>query len=110
MNPGKPDRLAAICEAFRQGMAQGRDRTLLVTELVARHGIGRSAIYRNLVKGGLHTPMPQAPAAKRASKREAAGDDAADKPRVSRDPCPRCGCRGDFDCGHDRGALGCRFG
>jgi hypothetical protein len=24
---------------------------------------------------------------------------------VHRDPCPRCGCRGDIDCGHSCGRL-----
>jgi hypothetical protein len=27
-------------------------------------------------------------------------------PRVYRDPCPRCGVRGDIGCGHSKGALG----
>jgi hypothetical protein len=26
-------------------------------------------------------------------------------PRVYRDPCPRCGCRGDLDCGHTASVL-----
>jgi hypothetical protein len=26
-------------------------------------------------------------------------------PRVSRDPCPRCGARGGVDCGHSRAPL-----
>lgn len=26
-------------------------------------------------------------------------------PRVNRDPCPRCGARGGFDCGHSRAPL-----
>lgn len=28
------------------------------------------------------------------------------RPAVSLDPCPRCGARGDYPCGHSKGKLG----
>jgi hypothetical protein len=31
------------------------------------------------------------------------------RPRVYRDPCPRCGARGDIDCGHSRPKFGTRL-
>lgn len=49
------------------------------------------------------------PAARRriveAQRRLAAKEAADAAPRVYRDPCPRCGVRGDIGCGHSRGSA-----
>lgn len=40
------------------------------------------------------------------SSRQVAEAEKMAMPRVERDPCHRCGARGDYGCGHDRAPVG----
>lgn len=76
----KPEMAREICAAYEAGEE--------VAAIANRHDVSPSAIYLHLQKAGV--PL-------RSRARTMAMDDA---PRVSRDPCPYCGVRGDIGCRH----------
>ena len=114
------ERTARMCACFKLGMP--------VQEIANTFGVQRPAVYRALITGGLKEPYKareeggsgrpigggqRGYTARRAATRiqHAAAQvqarlAAEAAPRVHRDPCPRCGCRGDVDCGHSRAPLG----
>ena len=97
------------CEAFLRALKSEAEIPDAVGGIAAQEGVERPAIWRRLRAGGVlkaYQPgKPLGPRQKRP-KREEAGAAHNDMPRVYRDPCPRCGARGDYNCGHSKAPLG----
>lgn len=95
------------CEAYRKAMAAGEDITVFVGRLASTEGVQRPAIWRRLRAGGAlpayrssGKKYPYKPLSKYKPRQEVL------PPTVNRDPCPRCGVRGDIPCGHSKVRLG----
>jgi hypothetical protein len=120
-------RLRAICETFLRRIKDGVGSQVAVGELAAMHDVQRPAIWKSLRSGGVIAPY--APSLKggkgrprgggepgyshRRREKSLACSEARNEPRsdqyVDRDPCPRCGVRGDYGCAHTRAPLGTSF-
>jgi hypothetical protein len=105
-----------ICDAYRAALKSGENERDVVGYLSVQYGVQRPAIWRRLRTGGVlppyksergpdGAPLPRKAAKKRlrACEREA---ERAERPRVYRDPCPRCGTRRDIGCAHSQAPLG----
>jgi hypothetical protein len=115
------------CEIYRAAVAAGEDTTDVVGQLATWFDVQRPAIWKRLRRGGAIPPYaPKTYGGKgrpigggasgyserrrkaslsRSTNRAAM----AAAPRVVRDPCPRCGVRGDLPCKHNRTWLGTSF-
>lgn len=111
------------CEAFARSIANGCSSREAVAELAALNDVQRPAIWKRLRAGGIIAPYaPSHTGGKgrprgggmagytenRRERSEAFHDDrrlSLEQPRVDRDPCPRCGVRGDIGCGHSQARL-----
>jgi hypothetical protein len=112
------------CEMYSAAVASGEGPSSVVGELAMMYGVQRPAIWKRLRVGGVipayrkHTkggkgrpPGGGTPGystgrfakALAIAEKNRAEIDAI--PRVDRDPCPRCGARGDIDCGHSHAPL-----
>lgn len=114
----------SVCETFVRAIAAGEPQNDVVRELADREGVQRPAIWRRLRTGGV---LPEYGRRKANGQGRPAGGgnpgysarrrqlaiQAAESQRpdlrpellVDRDPCPRCGARGDFGCGHSQAPL-----
>lgn len=102
-----PSKAKWTCDAYRRAVAAGEDIGTFVGRLAASEGVNRPAIWRRLRAGGALPPYqsqakkyPYKPLGQYRAKSETL------PPVVDRDPCPRCGTRGDLNCGHSRVRLG----
>lgn len=95
------------CEDFRYYMSQGREASDVVGWLAVKHGVERSAIYNRLRRGGVLPPYGTRHnlLARVMRKTEPLTAEEIPARRVYRDPCPRCGTRGDIPCGHNHSPL-----
>lgn len=114
-----------ICAKYQAAIARGEKERDVIGYLAAAYDVQRPAIWRNLISGGLKAPYaPRQSGGKgrphgggtpgwSARRREAAiAHRQAQQPTsapVHRDPCPRCGVRGDVDCGHNKQRIGVSF-
>lgn len=94
------------CAAYRAALAAGEKAEAFVARLARSEGVQRPAIWRRLRSGGAlpkynSTPKkyPYKPKSEYKTHVERTME------RVDRDPCPRCGVRGDIICGHSRAPL-----
>lgn len=105
-----------------------RDKNWPVPRIAALFGVQRQAVWRAFRTAGYEPPgtIARREAAQRrldavyasigtrrpaTSRRESLNEALANAPRVHRDPCQRCGCRGDIECKHRWAPpLGVRFG
>jgi hypothetical protein len=101
------------CQAFIRARASGEEESDIVGYLAEAEGIQRPAIWKRLRQGGA---LPPYNVRRERSGRLAAGiKGQSNEPKfnmaqvVDRDPCQRCGARGDYDCGHRRVRLGTQF-
>lgn len=89
-------------EEYLDLLRRGYEKRDAVLFLAARHGVVTSAIYNRLRRADVLPPYNP----RRQMVRHSSGDLVADGEiiarRVERDPCPRCGTRGDIRCGHRR--------
>lgn len=93
----------SVCETFVRAIAAGEPQNDIVRELANREGVQRPAIFRRLRTGGVLTPYKPGKPKGRRNARFADVQPQLDLPAaVDRDPCPRCGVRGDFGCAHSR--------
>lgn len=105
------ERTIRTCEQFKHALKSGIEPGDFVGYLSEREGVHRPAIWKRLRTGGALPDYNKG----NPTGRKAAGimdaDSKADRiiptrPPVYRDPCPRCGIRGDLPCGHSRVRLG----
>lgn len=122
---GVTSRCRLICEAFVRGISAGELSRTIVSELAARFDVQRPAIWKALRVGGVLAPY--APRQDGGAGRPLGGGEPgytehrrersvevaiARRPEfppeqfVDRDPCPRCGVRGDIGCSHSRAPIG----
>jgi DNA-binding MarR family transcriptional regulator len=115
------------CEAFAAAIGRGATSGEAVSELAARYDVQRPAIWKRLRDGGLIAPYaPRQNGGKgrplgggtpgyTATRRERSKEHHEQlearplPPRIDRDPCPRCGVRGDIGCAHSRVPIGTAF-
>lgn len=103
-----------------------RDEKLKVAEIAARLGITVPAVYRAFRRQGYFLATMKEPNLPRARKpadllppdplpsqrpgtpgaKAIAEQERMALPRVERDPCGRCGARGDYGCGCRRASVG----
>jgi hypothetical protein len=117
------DKIRRTCDLFSRAIAAGEDRSDVVGQLAAADGVERPAIWRRLRTGGVLPPYKTARTKEYSAsyadknRREIASAKLRAQlkasleatPRASRDPCPRCGTRGDVGCSHHRAELGTGF-
>jgi DNA-binding MarR family transcriptional regulator len=121
-----PPETRRMCEEFRRRIRLGEDEKQIVADLAAQHDVQRPAIWKRLRSGGIvaeYAPRREGGKGRpvgggvpgyTAERRRKSHDHsearacvlAARQPPVDRDPCPRCGVRGDVGCGHSRAPLG----
>jgi DNA-binding MarR family transcriptional regulator len=111
-----------ICERFRDALAAGKTSNEAVGELAALNDVQRPAIWKRLRAGGVIAPYAQQQSGGKGrpigggeygyterrrgrSLAEAARHEPRQDQFVDRDPCPRCGVRGDLGCRHNRAAA-----
>lgn len=102
----KPDAIRRVCDAYLEAVARGKNITTTIAWLSEAEGVGRPAIWRRLRSGGA---LPPYSTRTNKTARRTRSEIVIEKlfaPRVDRDPCPRCGVRGDIDCGHSKAPLG----
>lgn len=103
-------RTERICELYKKAVSCGEDGSDVVGYLAAMEGVQRPAIYKRLRQGGLLPPYPSDQRPRRYQpyipRLERKVVHREMPPRVYRDPCPRCGARGDVECGHSKARLG----
>lgn len=89
------------CSEFARLMAQGSSQIEVVRWLANRDRVGKQAIYKRLRNGGALPPYGTkiTPNRKPGKALPIPGDEIAAR-RVFRDPCVRCGVRGDIGCKH----------
>jgi hypothetical protein len=98
---------ARTCEVYRKATAAGESPGDVVGYLAKWFGVQRPAIWRRLRTGGVlpkyneGSPIGRKPAGIRENRTRTPLP-----PTVSRDPCPRCGVRADYGCGHSHIRLG----
>lgn len=101
---GLPLLVRQRCEAFVRALANGETPSVIVGQLAEAHGVQRPAIWRNLRSGGVIAPYKHR--ARRGPVEIAQATKEASVPDpVGRDPCPRCGVRGDIGCHHRKARL-----
>lgn len=92
------------CERYLKLLAAGIDHGTAIERLAEAEGMKREGIRGRLRSGGALKPYAsELPGYVRASIRRgpmAVGKIVVTSQPVYRDPCSRCGARGDFDCGH----------
>lgn len=101
------------CALYTRAIAGGEESRDVITHLSEMYGVQRPAIWKRLRAGGV-LPGYGLQVIDRRVGRAAAGVSrhktldryAVLPPKISRDPCPRCGVRGDIPCGHSRNRLG----
>jgi hypothetical protein len=116
-----------ICEDFARSIGNGSTAGEAVAALAALHDVQRPAIWKRLRNGGVIPPyaprqdggkgrpagggVPGYTAVRRRRSQDHREQQEAKPlpPRIDRDPCPRCGVRGDFGCSHSRAQLGTSF-
>jgi DNA-binding MarR family transcriptional regulator len=103
------------CEAFLRAVRADTEVPVAVALLAERYGTERSAIWRRLRSGGVLSPYrPKSKAGRRQPyipRSERHIPVRVLPSPVRRDPCPRCGVRGDIGCKHSGAAqLGMLFG
>jgi hypothetical protein len=77
--------------------------------LAAQDGVERRAIWKRLRTGGVLPADDTQVGYKAAGLTREHRDFVIGGVLVDRDPCPRCGVRGDIPCGHSRAPLGMRL-
>lgn len=114
---GVSDRVRSICLSFKAAVGAGTNPREIVRDLAAKFDVQRPQIWRTLRQGGVlpeYAPrkdggkgrphgggVPGYTANRRARSMEIAEAKAIPlAPQVCRDPCHRCGVRGDFGCAH----------
>lgn len=120
-------RTIEICERYKRSLELGDPQSATVGELAAMFDVQRPAIWKALRNGGVIPPYtPRQDGGKgrpvgggvpgyTAVRRQRSQDHREQQetkplpPRIDRDPCPRCGVRGDFGCSHSRAQLGTAF-
>jgi hypothetical protein len=105
--PGIQHQTQSTCAIYSAAIAAGENPSDVVGELASSAGVNRPAIWKRLRAGGIIPPYRNKLANTRATRRTnlQLAQAARGMARVERDPCPRCGCRGDYPCGHDRTPL-----
>ncbi len=100
----------ATCAEYQRMLPKlGHAQT--ITTLAELHGVRRGAIEMRIRRGGLLPPYRVGTRIQRTRRQQAESLETANKrQRVDRDPCPRCGARGDIGCKHTRSPLGTVFG
>jgi hypothetical protein len=89
-------------------LANGEHPQDIVGYLAEIDNVQRPAIWRRLIAGGVLPPYKSRskPIARRTWRNLTELEHQRQElPRVDRDPCPRCGVRGDVGCGHSRFPL-----
>lgn len=109
IKPDVPDRVRLICEAFLRAVRNGTSQREAVGQIALARGRSRHRIWTVLRIGGVLPPY-QTKEQRRAASVPPPMPMPRPRPPVSRDPCPRCGARGDVECGHSRRQLGVMFG
>lgn len=106
--PAAAEATRRTCDAYREAIARGTNITQAVAWLAGVESVTRPTIWRRLRAGGVLPPYGQGKPLKphkRRSHRQIEEEQSV-KLRVDRDPCPRCGVRGDVVCGHSKAPLG----
>lgn len=95
------------CDSYQRQVSVGGDPAEIVSGLAAFYNVNRPAIWRRLRAGGVLPPYrSDGPRKIKRRPLHELNEDRDSQPRVDRDPCPRCGVRGDIGCGHSRAPLG----
>jgi hypothetical protein len=122
MSRGVTEQTRAICSEYTAAIGRGAHDGATVERLAVIYDVQRPAIWKALRSGGALPPyQPHREGGKgrpkgggkpgyteaRRYKRQDSGTRLADVPEPvpSRDPCPRCGARGDYPCGHSKAPL-----
>lgn len=105
-----------VCTAYTEALKRGKNIEQVIGWLAEIEEVGRPAIWKRLRAGGIVSPYkkggsggrPRAPSILPRYKKQDSGNRRMGSlpPVVSRDPCPRCGVRGDIACGHSKAPLG----
>ena len=98
-----------VCRLYRHAVAAGEDPSAVVGMLAEMRGVQRPAIWRNLRAGGVLPPYGVG-RARGTKPRTRTTPNYEDAPRVHRDPCSRCGVRGDIGCSCPKARVGTVFG
>lgn len=91
---------AATCVEYRRLIGLGYERTEAVQALAIRDRITSDGILKRLRKGGVLSPYRASYSLRGLRRIDTPPVDPSR--RVERDPCPRCGIRGDIGCKHGR--------
>lgn len=101
-------RVRSTCESFLRSIRSGDSPSTAVGQLAGTEGVNRPAIWQRLIRGGVKPSYNEgAPSGRKAAGIMRDREDRSDAPPpVDRDPCPRCGIRGDLECSHNRAPIG----
>lgn len=89
-------------ERYNAMLAMGLNQTQAVSLLAAKGGVKRTTIFNRLrVLGALPPYKKRESYHVRVLHTDLTAEQIMAR-RVDRDPCPRCGARGDANCGHRR--------
>jgi hypothetical protein len=98
------------CDIYRDAIAAGEAQASIIKHLASQYDVQRPAIWKRLRAGGL---IPDYGVSDGKPVGRLAGGVMVDRekrpnapPPVFRDPCQRCGARGDYSCGHSKTPLG----
>jgi hypothetical protein len=100
---------ARCCEIYLTAVAAGEDTTAVVGQLATWFDVQRPAIWKRLRRGGAVPAYKTLQVRQKRRTKSEVFQARAEAPRVDRDPCPRCGVRGDLPCKHNRTWLGTSF-
>jgi DNA-binding MarR family transcriptional regulator len=119
IKPGISHKVRSVCERFVHAINGGEPQSDVIEQLAAAEDVQRPAIWKRLRMGGVipdYAPRkdhgrgrpvgggrPGYTERRRQSSLEARSE--PPRPIVDRDPCPRCGVRGDIGCGHSHAPL-----